>query len=525
MRFNILIAGKAGQGIKGLADILSESLVRAGYYIFNYRDYQSLITGGHNFNVVSISEKPINSFDRKYDAALLFDELSLREHKDEFKKDCVILYDFDIKNIKPSKAIKLDSLKYNKSGNMVFLGALFKILKLNKTYSEIILKEKYSGELLKRDLEAVNFGYASQNVEKKLLRSRRQEKILYMTGTEAVGIGAIESGLNIYLAYPMTPATPLLNFLASNQKKYNYLTFEPENEIAVANASLGASFTGAKTMIGTSGGGFDLMTEAMSMQGMTELPLVANLVMRSGPSSGAATYTSQQDLNMALNCGHGDFPRIVMAPGDIKESYEKTKEAFYLSEKYGLLTIILTDKHLAENGYTQKIDFYDLFIKSKSKAVKEIIKANSYTHDEKGNYTEDPKIIKQMADKIKEKQRKAKKEIAKKFSCYEVYGKKNSKKVIAGFGSTKGAIKDSLAQLKDFKYIHIIYLDPFVDELKKELSKSSELFVIENNISGQLADLIQKEAQIKIPDKNRILIYNARPFTPNEIVTKLKKIQ
>jgi 2-oxoglutarate ferredoxin oxidoreductase subunit alpha len=519
MRINILIAGKAGQGIKGLSEMLSKALTKAGFYVFNYRLYQSLIIGGNNFDVLCVSDKPILSYDKEIDIAILLDKESFNIHKNNFKKNCIKIHNLDI------KGIKIDNSEFKKAKNMVFGGAVLKILGLDKKFLEDILKEKVSGDLLKEDLSAIEKGYLSCSINKSLkLNNSNKKKLSFLDGSEAIGIGAIESGLDIYYGYPMTPSTALLTFLAGKQKQYDFLIFEPESEIAVANAALGSSFSGARIMLGTSGGGFDLMTEALSMQAMTELPLVAHLAMRAGPSSGAATYTSQEDLRLALNSGHGDFSRIVISPGDIEEAYKTTKQAFYLAEKYKILNIILSDKHLAESGFTQEIKYYDLFIKKSGKyPQKDKIKVNSYSHDINGNYTEDFKIIKKIAEKRKQKFQDAKKEIENKFEMYKEYGNKTSKKVIIGFGSTKGAILDAINsnKLKDYRYIHIIYLSPFPEKLKNKL-KNKDIFVIENNLTGQLADLIQEKTQILIPEKNRILKYNLNPFTPEEIIRRLK---
>ncbi len=517
MRLNVLIAGKAGQGIKQTASILAKAIVEEGLYVFNYRYYQSLITGGHNFNVLSISDEEVMSFDRDYDIAILLDENSLM-HEKNFKKECVVLKSFE-----KGKGKKIDTTDFKKVENIFFSSILFKILGLGKERLIEQVRRAFKGKkLLKKDLEIIEKAYKEDFFEKlKVGRKfkKKSKKKIYLEGAEAVGIGAIESGLDVYLAYPMTPSTSLLNFLSMNQKKHGYITFQPENEISVVNAGLGSSFSGAKIMIGTSGGGFDLMTEAISMQGMTSLPLVVYLASRYGPSSGAATYTAQQDLKLALNAGHGDFKRVVIAPGDIKESYECTKQAFYLAEKYGLLSIVLTDKHLAESGYTQEIKYKELYEGKKNKLEK-VFKSNSYTHDEEGNYTEDADKIKKMTEKRKKRWENAKKEIKENFNMYKKYG--NGRNLILGFGSTKGAILSSLSSLKNWKYIHITYLQPFPEKLKKEILKAEKVKVIENNIYGQLADLIQEKTGRKIKEKDRILRYDARPFTPKEIVKRLK---
>ena len=204
--------------------------------------------------------------------------------------------------------------------------------------------------------------------------------------------GALNSDIEIYYAYPMTPATPILNELASVE---GVKVIELENEIAVINAAIGSSIVGKNVMVGTSGGGFDLMTEALSMTGIAEIPIVVYLSQRPGPGTGVATYTSQGDLNIALNFGHGEFSRIVAAPGDPKEAQEITNEAFYLSQKFKIPSIILGDKHLAESFYT--LDEESSIIKVENTTP--LIRYNSYEKDSFGSATENPEIIKSNVER------------------------------------------------------------------------------------------------------------------------------
>lgn len=258
------------------------------------------------------------------------------------------------------------------------------------------------------------------------------------------------------------------------------------------------------------------MTEAISMEGMTELPLVVYLACRPGPSSGTPTFSSQQDLNLALNCGHGEIVRVVACPGDIEECYKTSKELFYLAEKYKTLGIILVDKHVAESGYTQKIENYNLNIEKKGKYPgKELVRNNSYSHTPDGEYSEKPEEIVKLLDKFNNKRKLIAKEVSK-FETFKVYGNKNSKNVLVGFGSTKGAVLDSLNKLKNYKFIHIIYCEPFSEKLISELKKAGKLVVIENNSTGQLANLIEAKILRKV-DK-RVLKYDARAFTPDDVV-------
>jgi len=542
MRINILIGGQAGQGIEASSEILAKSFIKLGFYSFVYRDYGSFITGGHNFNVISISEKPIHSHELAFDLAIALDENSFKIHRNEFKPDCILISDLSVSYKKYVKVNTQEIIeKINAKPlvrNSIFLGALFKALDLPLETLLESIKERLKDE---KNLEAAKLGYEYSRKLKKIEIPERRNKKVFIDGTTAVGLGAIYSGLDIYFAYPMTPATPLLHFLSSKREEYKMKTLQLENEIAVANAALGASYAGAISMVGTSGGGFDLMCEAMSLQGMTEIPLVVYLAQRASPSTGMPTYTMQGDLKLALNCGHGDFPRVVIAPGDAKEAFYKTIEAFYLAYKYNVLSIILSDKHLAESFYTfdsieePKIKVENIILKDQKKFKtysltkdgisprsvpgEAIVKVNSYEHDEYGFTTEDAKTAKAMQEKRMRKFETLKKEVEGKFEMAKVYG--NGKNLIISFGSTKGAILDALSTLKDFRFLHIIYISPFPKEIvKEEIEKSKRKVIIENNVGGQLGSVIRENTGFELDE---ILKYDGRPFTSEEIILNVKR--
>jgi len=511
MRLNILIAGAAGQGINEISNILAKSLAFSGYYVFNYREYGSLITGGHNWNVLSVSDKEINAHENDFDIVIALNEDAVKKHK--LNNDTIVLASeaYKVKNL-----VKVE-IGNKKIENVYYASVLFKILGLEKEILKKYIEKVFAGKsYLKEDLEAVEKMYSKDyKLNLGLKKLKGEKKVL--TGAEAVGISAIESGLQVYLAYPMTPATSMLTFLAQHQEKYNYFVYTPESEVAVINNALGVSFTGAVTMIGTAGGGFDLMTEALSMSGMAEIPLVIYLAQRPGPSTGVPTYSMQTDINAAIYGGHGEFPRVVVSPGDIEDCYRLTKEAFYLSEKYKAPSIILSDKHLAESYYTiEDIKDYKLpEIKLKKIVGKDLVRASSYEHDVNGELVDKPEEIKKAFERRLKRIEELKKEVSK-METYSVYGNSKAKKVIIGTGSVKGAVIDALKNLADFSYIHVNYLEPFADF--SDAIKGKEVYVIEENSVGQLADLIQKNLLVKIDNKHRILKYDALPFAASEVV-------
>jgi 2-oxoglutarate ferredoxin oxidoreductase subunit alpha len=493
MRYNILIGGRAGQGPNFLTHFLAETLVSKGYYVFYSRDYQSLIRGGHNFNVLTFSESPIYSNDAEIDVLIELDENTEKLHKKELKKGGIILKGY--------------------SENMYYAGSMFKLLGFSLKDLEVRIKE-----LKKRvdeNLKNAKKGFEEEKRSLCKLKASKGKRI-FTSGSETIAQGAIDSGLDIYYAYPMTPATPILGELAKKQVEKKFAVVELENEISIINAAIGSAITGAKSMVGTSGGGFDLMSEGLTMAGMAEIPLVCYLAQRPGPASGVPTYTSQGDLNMARHCGHGEFPRLVLAPGDPIECQELVSQAFYFSQKFKTPTIIISDKHLAESYYTQnnkaKI--------TQSKKQTSLAKYNSYEHDKKGISTEEAKIIKEGVERRLKKQQAINKE-AKKFQGYKLYGKKNSKNLIISWGSTKGAILDAIPNL-NCSFLQILYIEPFPRKIKGIL-KGKNIILVENNSTAQLAGLIAEKTGIFIDDKNKILRYDARPFLCDELKEELNK--
>ncbi|MDO8663711.1 MAG: 2-oxoacid:acceptor oxidoreductase subunit alpha [Candidatus Wildermuthbacteria bacterium] len=555
MEKTILIGGAAGQGSAVTSHFIGKIFCHLGFYVFNYRDYPSLIRGGHNFNILTVSSRPVLSQKEKYDIILAFDQKTIDLHQDKLNKGGVI---FGNKNLKSERLHPIDigSILAKIGGpkileNDILIGALFKHVGAD---TGILMKEAErefprNNELIKKAIEE---GY--NLVESREGTAHRDSSVFapiagkakyFLSGTDGVALGAIAAGLDIYFAYPMTPATPLLNFFAKNQSKYNILTLQLEDEISVVNAALGASFGGAKVMVGTSGGGFALMTEALSLAGMAELPVVIYLGQRTAPSSGIPTYTGQSDLKFALNAGHGEFLKIVSAPGDPEEAIFRTQEAFYLSLKYRTPAIILSDKHLAESDYSfdeisrsplaiQKLSPEEIPENYKTYQITKngispvafpgqgkIVRVNSYEHDEEGNTTESPIWSEKMNDKRFMKLPYLEKEVDK-FHPVSVYGK--GKNLIIGWGSTKGAIIDALPELKNYRFLQISYISPFPrKQVIKEIKKSKKIILVENNVTGLLGDIIAEQTGFII--KNKVLKYDARPFTVEYLINKIRTMK
>ncbi len=534
----ILIGGEAGLGSDRTSLLIAETLTDLGFYIFNYRDYPSLIKGGHNFNVLKISDQPVHSHENEFDVILALDQKTIDIHQKELRPGGFVLSASDLDIQSALKKLKAPQI----FGNNVLLGALFKLLGLPLSGLAKTFAKQFGAkaELMEK---AARAGYTMAGEPKiKLVPASSSGTKQLLSGSEAVAQGAIASGIEIYFAYPMTPATPVLHLLANQPERVR--VYQLENEIAVVNAALGASYSGAMTAVGTSGGGFALMSEAMSLAGMAEIPLVVYLAQRTAPATGVPTYTAQADLKFALNVGHGEFPRIVVAPADPDEAIVRTIEAFYLAYKYQTLAILLSDKHLAESGTTfakfsqprvkpekfllarpgvdyQRYRFIESGVSARAiPGQGPVVRATSYEHDEMGYTIEDAAGTVKMTDKRMKKLIGLRKEINQ-LEPVSFYGQ--GKKLIIGWGSTKGAILDALPSLANWRLLQISYLSPFpAGAVAKALQQSEEVVLVENNVTGLLADVIAEQTGEMI--KKKVLKYDARPFTSRDVVQGIRRL-
>ncbi len=546
--YSILIGGEAGQGSRVAGQIIAKLFSKLGYNIFIYNDYQSLIRGGHNFSQIRVSEKKILTHQEKSDFLLVLDENTFKKHKGSLNEKGVIVYDSGSVSMKDKKAIgiPLGEIVSKLGGrpimnNVALIGGFAKIVGIDwKIIKEVIGKEfeKYKEINLKIAKEA--YSQTENLIQVKDLGKKSQP---LLTGNEALALGAVKAGLDLYIAYPMTPSTGILHYLANHKKELGIGVSHLENEVGVVNAAIGAAYAGARTMVGSSGGGFALMTEALSLAVQNETPLVIVESQRMAPGSGVPTYNAQADLSFALSAGHGDIVKFVIAPGDVEESYIWGGKIMNLSWKYQTPSILLVDKEISESVFS--------FDKKALKGVKEeealswngkgeylrykktksgisplafpgdkkaTVKANSYEHDQFGLTVEDEDEVRAMQDKRLRKFEKMKEEVSK-LEAVKVHGKKTAKKAVIAWGSTKGAVKEAAEKL-GLRMVQPIVLQPFPEEqVKKALKGVKKIALVENNSTAQLK-LILDQIGIKVDKK--VLKYDGRPFVPEEIENKLK---
>jgi len=541
---SLLFGGEAGQGIDRTASLMGEILISAGFFCFLNREYSSLIRGGHNFDTLTFSDQPIFSTPEKIDLLIAFDNGSITNHQRKLRSSGHIIGAQNL--LSQDVWLKIDAHSFVRQrriqsvfGNNIFIGALIKYFGLPISISEQIINRGFSKKEAVFIKEAIKIGYGLGQVQKKLIIKKKQ--LIFLKGNAAIAQGALKAGLEITFYYPITPATSVFDELKKLDDKQQVKIIQLENEIAVINAALGASFAGAMSFVGTSGPGFALMTESLSLAGMAEIPIVLYLAMRPGPATGMPTFTAQDDLKFALSAGHGEFPKVVLAPGDASESFTKTIEAFYLAYKYRIPVIILGDKHLSESYFSftklQKPQVRaNKFISQSTTNYKNykitktgvsprlipgqgpIVRATSYEHDEDGHTTEDGKIAVAMKDKRQAKNIFIAEEINNKLKPINIFGK--GENLIISWGSTKGAILDSLSRLDSWRFLQIIYLDPFpADQVMKEIKLAKRVILVENSSIGFLSYLIHQQTGFLIKDK--ILKYDGQAFSPDEIINKI----
>jgi 2-oxoglutarate ferredoxin oxidoreductase subunit alpha len=543
--FTYIIGGKAGQGTKKAGIVAANFFADLKREVFQMNDYPSLIRGGHNFSVVSTSTSKIYSHYMKADLVVVLEQRSYDIHKNHLADNGVLVFNSDkVKGEGIGIAISSEAKKYDNSDlieGVAGIAVLAVILGIEKKKLDEIIKKEY-GRQVKDNIEFSNAIYddASKKIKKRFDLKQGKKKLVSLSGSEAIGLGAAAAGLDIYFAYPMTPSTPVLHFFAGNGKKLGIVTVQPENEIAVANMAIGASFTGARSMVGTSGGGFCLMQEAFSLAGMVEAPVLFFLGQRPGPSTGVPTYTEQGELLYSLYPGQGEFPRIVASPGNIEEAFYLTAELLNLVWRFQTPAILLSEKHLTESSMSVSINpnktkwalpvthekgeynRYKQTTNGISPLVfppsKHLIKWNSYEHDEQGLTTEDGALIAKMHDKRRTKLHSLI-EYLKKMKTVNIYG--DGKPVIFTFGSTTMSVLEAL-EYGGIKatVIQPIYLQPFpVWELSKH--KYRESIVVEQNSTGQLEQLLKDKSDIK-PVRS-IRQYDGRPFDPQKLANKIKE--
>ncbi|RLG40180.1 MAG: hypothetical protein DRO05_07000 [Thermoproteota archaeon] len=567
---SVMIAGEAGDGIRQAGLLFSRACARGGFYTFSVFDYLSLIRGGHNSHLVRVCDREVYSHRKKVDILLALNLDSIQKHASELSSNSAILYDSDSVRKLPELSSKVTGIPVPLKSmtkevgaplitrNSAGLGALFSLLGYDLNLFLGVIEDQFKKRPkiaeLNKELAKKGYDYMRENFEGEFpfrLKPIKGRSRYVLTGNDAIALGALKAGMKFFVAYPITPASPILHLLASLQRDAGILVLQAESELAAINMIIGAAYAGVRAMTATSGAGFSLMAEGLGLAGMSETPIVVVLAQRPGPSTGLATYTAQGDLRFVIHASQGEFPRVVVAPGDVEEAYYRVIEAFNLAEKFQVPAIVLLDKHLAESYKTVdslsedvKLERGQLFLDKYEGEYKRylitetgvspravpgiegiIVKQDGSEHNEWGFATANAENARRMQDKRMRKLEYLRKEISN-LNPVKLYGDERAELTIIGWGSTKGAILESLLLLKErgigARFVQVVYLWPFPDyEVKKAIKDSRKLILVENNKTAQLGSLL-KEFLCLEPDK-KILKYDGRPFTPEEIVDRIEE--
>ena len=570
------IGGEAGDGILNAGlQMFAKTCLRGGLHVFASSEYPSLIRGGHNSLDVSVDARERCSHSKYIDLLVALNKDTIDKHKIWLSSDGGVIYDGDAVKIsqtdfeKPTvRLYPLPLLKIaNENGgkimrNTVALGATMALVDFDMDIFNGVVTDNFGTKkgiaIVEANIKAAKAGYDyikdnfSDDFKFKLEKQERKNT-MFLSGNEAITVGAIKAGCKFYSAYPMTPASSILSNMAAQERNFNIVVKHTEDEIAAVNMAIGASYAGVRSATGTSGGGFALMAEGFGLAAQTEVPLVVIEAQRPGPGTGMATHSGQGDLRFMLHASTDEFPRVVIAPGDLDECFYKTIDAFNIAEKYQMPVIILTDKYLGESYATTmefdtrgvKIDRGLLMSDKEVEQTKDYRRykvtesgispraipsqkngmhvASSYEHDEEGYEREEEEIRVMMHNKRFKKFALLEKEVEQP----KLFGLDNADVTIISWGSTKGPIKEAIKLLnKDgvtVNFLQVVFMSPFPSAAVADvMNNSNKTILIENNKTAQLGGVIKENTGLDVDHK--ILKYDGRPFSPEDISVGVKEI-
>ena len=564
--FNFMIGGAAGQGVQTVGFLLSKVFARGGYHIFADQDYESRVRGGHNFFRVRVSKDKVGAIAEGVDVLIALDSDSVELHRAEMAERSMAIIDEGKAKAVGSEdgslfSMPLEKLAQDKAGsklmtNTVALGAALASVRYDLNILNTVLVDWLGkGDIADKNIAAARAGYEHfQSGHKGNFREIKplaETRRMVLNGNEALAVGAIAAGCKFMSAYPMTPASSIMEYMAAKSKEYDLVMVHAEDEIAAINMAVGAAYAGVRAMTATSGSGLCLMVEGMGLAGITETPIVIVDGQRPGPAVGLPTRTEQGDLLFVLHAHHGDFPRAVLALATIEGAFWAAVKAFNLADKYQLPVFILTDQHLASSYST--VDGIDLSRVTIERGAlfsendgdpsgymrhrvtesgisprafpglsKALVVTDCDEHDEKGHLTEDARERTAQVEKRLRKLVPLRKEMG----MPQRYGPQEAETTLIGWGSTYGAIREAVDMLgKDGVAVNMLHLDevwPFpAGPVADTINKTRNSYVIESNATGQLARLIKAETGRDVT--GRILKFDGRPLTPAYITRAIKK--
>ncbi|MBW3113793.1 2-oxoacid:acceptor oxidoreductase subunit alpha [Bacillus sp. MCCB 382] len=571
------VGGQQGEGIESTGEIFSMALNRLGYFLYGYRHFSSRIKGGHTNNKIRVSTTQVRAIADDLDILVAFDQETIDVNYKELHSEGVIIADA---KFKPEKPEDTDASLYivpftelatelgtSLMKNMVAVGATCAVLNLDPGVFKEVVEEIFGrkGEtVVEKNMEAIKQGYQTMktqlgdNVGSLQMKEADGNKRMFMIGNDAIALGALAGGVRLMAAYPITPASEIMEYLIKKLPMVGGTVIQTEDEIAAATMAIGANYGGIRSFTASAGPGLSLMMEAIGLSGMTEQPLVVVDTQRGGPSTGLPTKQEQSDLMAMIYGTHGEIPKIVLAPSTVQEAFYDTVEAFNLAEEYQCPVIILSDLQLSLGKQTvEPLDYGKVEIRRGKLAVSEteleelepkkyykrfevtedgvsprvipgmkngIHHVTGVEHDETGKPSESPVNRQAQMDK-----RMRKLENIKFQNPIHTHAPhEESDLLLVGFNSTRGVIEEAMSRLESdglkVNHAHVRLIHPFpAAELEPLMQSAKKVVVIENNATGQLANIIK----MNVGYGNKIIKmtkYDGTPYLPNEIHSRCKEL-
>ncbi|WP_317956149.1 MULTISPECIES: 2-oxoacid:acceptor oxidoreductase subunit alpha [unclassified Staphylococcus] len=570
------VGGQQGEGIESTGEIFATAMNRKGYYLYGYRHFSSRIKGGHTNNKIRVSTAPVHAISDDLDILVAFDQETIELNHHEMREDSIIIADAKAKPTKPEQCrAQLIELPFTSTAkelgtalmkNMVAVGATSAIMDLDTATFETLITNMFTkkGEkVVEMNIEALNQGYTLMKEQLNdlqgdfKLQTTEETPHLYMIGNDAIGLGAISAGSRFMAAYPITPASEIMEYMIANVPKVGGTVVQTEDEIAAANMAIGANYAGVRAFTASAGPGLSLMIEAIGLSGMTETPLVIINTQRGGPSTGLPTKQEQSDLMQMIYGTHGDIPKIVVAPTDAEDAFYLTIEAFNLAEEYQCPVIILSDLQLSLGKQTvERLDYNKIQIRrgellqsdiEREEDDKQYFRRYALTgngvsprpipgvkggihhvtgveHNEEGKPSEAAENRRQQMEKRMLKTTNLL--IEKPVELDEQHEEADI--LFIGFISSKGAIQEGAERLNaqgiKVNTMQIRQLHPMPkDVIQAAIDKVSRVIVVEHNYQGQLSNILKMNTTIQDKLINQTK-YDGTPFLPHEIESKGQKV-
>jgi 2-oxoglutarate/2-oxoacid ferredoxin oxidoreductase subunit alpha len=574
---SVSIGGAAGQGIATPGDILARIFVRRGLHLNAYNAYQSIVRGGHIFLTLRTSDEPVLSFGDKIDVMIPLNQDTMDRHLGLMKSASAVLYNGD--KIKPGEAANgvqlcpfsvkelAPSIRGDLVQNTIALAAVLRLIGVEFKILEDILTLQFKRKgaaVIAENVGVARAGYDYAGAHFKPLSVSLPDTgkpLAFFEGNQALAMGGAAAGVRFYCAYPMSPSSGVLHWMARHARQLGIMVRQVEDEIGVINMAIGAAHAGCRAMCATSGGGFALMTEGLGAASMMEIPLVCINVQRAGPATGVPTKTEQGDLWQVMGAGQGDYPRIIVAPTNIPDCFKTVPQLFNLADKFQCPGIIISDLLLSEgrssvdpaeldfnvnidrgaviglngatpplNGGYKRYELTDTGISTRAlpgtPGFEHVVATDD--HDEDGVLISDEFTNPHKRQAMHEKRMRKMESILPLIDPPKLWGTEDAEVTLMGWGSTEGVIREAIQQLKEQQGItanalQIKWIVPLhAAAIESTLSKSKKLIIVENNYSGQFARYLRSETGITAD--GHIRKYDGEPFMPHHIVDGVKQI-